>query len=161
MFLQFWIHQKWAQLRGYHSIWLIGRHQRMHTIAQFTLRATIKSALIFAFVTLDSPVLITCALVRTEFAYLPDINECNASPSPCDSNATCANTLGSFTCTCNSNFTGNGATCVGMECCQNYQVQTNAFSQHTIFQHWPSVQWQKARSSALAILAFLAMVSAA
>ena len=39
-----------------------------------------------------------------------DINEC-VSMRPCHSNATCTDTLGSFTCTCNSGFTGDGMAC--------------------------------------------------
>ena len=42
--------------------------------------------------------------------YYSDINEC-VSVRPCDSNATCIDTPGSFNCTCNGGFTGNGMTC--------------------------------------------------
>ncbi len=40
-----------------------------------------------------------------------DINECTLGTDSCDINATCTNTTGSFTCTCNSGFFGNGVTC--------------------------------------------------
>ena len=40
-----------------------------------------------------------------------DIDEC--SSDPCHSNATCGNTIGSFTCTCVSGYTGDGFQCVG------------------------------------------------
>jgi|GEM_PF-3283829 len=33
--------------------------------------------------------------------------------APCDANATCTNTPGSFTCACNTGFTGDGSTCTG------------------------------------------------
>ncbi len=39
-----------------------------------------------------------------------DIDECNPT-SPCDANATCDNIPGSFTCTCNAGFQGDGTTC--------------------------------------------------
>ena len=39
-----------------------------------------------------------------------DINEC-LTEKPCDGNATCADLFGSFTCTCNAGFTGDGVTC--------------------------------------------------
>ena len=33
----------------------------------------------------------------------------------CDANAECTNTPGSFTCACNTGFTGNGISCLGNE----------------------------------------------
>ena len=56
-----------------------------------------------------------CVVVGTEnspFIWFPDIDECKAG-TPCDSNAACANTAGSFTCTCKSGYSGNGTTCTG------------------------------------------------
>ena len=38
-----------------------------------------------------------------------DINECDGNP--CDANATCVDTIGSFICTCDGGFTGNGVNC--------------------------------------------------
>ena len=40
-----------------------------------------------------------------------DVNEC--STNPCHSNATCTNTGGSYTCACNSGYSGYGTTCAG------------------------------------------------
>ena len=39
-----------------------------------------------------------------------NIIECDTSP--CDANAVCTDTVGSFGCACNSGFTGDGFTCV-------------------------------------------------
>ena len=39
-----------------------------------------------------------------------DINEC-ATPNPCDTNAVCADDHGSFSCTCNGGYSGDGFTC--------------------------------------------------
>ena len=42
----------------------------------------------------------------------PDINECNVTDiSPCDGNATCTNTNGSYICTCFEGYTGDGLFC--------------------------------------------------
>ena len=42
----------------------------------------------------------------------PDINECNVTDtSPCDGNATCTNTNGSYFCTCFEGYTGDGLFC--------------------------------------------------
>ena len=40
-----------------------------------------------------------------------DINECLSDP--CDLNANCTNQRGSFYCTCNNGYSGNGFTCNG------------------------------------------------
>ena len=45
--------------------------------------------------------------------FTSDIDECADATNNCDSNATCINTPGSFTCTCNQGYTGNGTTCEG------------------------------------------------
>ena len=42
-----------------------------------------------------------------------DIDECAHEIDNCYHNATCENTDGSFTCTCNSGYTGNGTYCEG------------------------------------------------
>ena len=42
-----------------------------------------------------------------------DIDEC--VDHPCDKNATCSNSIGSFNCACNKGFEGDGINCEGIE----------------------------------------------
>ena len=43
----------------------------------------------------------------------PDVDECATNTDNCDINAKCENTIGSFTCSCNIGFQGNGEICNG------------------------------------------------
>ena len=42
-----------------------------------------------------------------------DIDECDMDTDNCHSYATCNNTIGSFTCTCDEGFMGDGVNCAG------------------------------------------------
>ena len=42
-----------------------------------------------------------------------DINECDKITLSCDSNASCTSSNGSFSCSCNDGYTGDGMTCSG------------------------------------------------
>jgi len=46
------------------------------------------------------------------FTYT-DIDECATNNGGCSIFADCSNTVGSFTCTCQNAFTGNGFNCTG------------------------------------------------
>lgn len=43
-----------------------------------------------------------------------DLNECILGTQNCHTQATCNNTIGSFTCKCNSGYSGNGVSCTGI-----------------------------------------------
>ena len=46
-----------------------------------------------------------------------DVDECTLNTDDCHATfATCTNTDGSFTCTCNTGYDGDGVTCTGESC---------------------------------------------
>lgn len=49
----------------------------------------------------------------TLLPLLTDIDECSDNSHNCHLSATCTNTVGSFTCSCNAGYTGDGITCSG------------------------------------------------
>ena len=61
---------------------------------------------------------------------LADINECDLD-APCDTNAYCNNTNGSYICICMEGYSGSGINCTGM----NY-IQLCFFIKHLI-EVWP------------------------
>ena len=54
-----------------------------------------------------------CIFCQSLFFMFIDIDECQ-NGSDCHLNATCTNNIGSYTCACNSGFSGNGTICEGM-----------------------------------------------
>jgi hypothetical protein len=56
------------------------------------------------------------------FLYYLDTNEC-LPDSPCRANATCNNTEGSYICTCDSGYSGDGFTCNGRILMRNINIR--------------------------------------
>ena len=73
----------------------------------------------------------------SSFPNFVDIDECS-TVSPCHANATCNNTEGSYTCTCDGGYTGDGILCNGRRffCVvfpfQTFQIQTNVQLYHHV-----------------------------
>ncbi|XP_033106654.1 fibrillin-1-like [Anneissia japonica] len=63
---------------------------------------------------------------RAEY-YFVDDDECDLQTHECDANAQCENTIGSYDCTCNEGYSGDGFECTDInECDQTNQCDTNA-----------------------------------
>lgn len=71
-----------------------------------------------------------CWDVNSCTTYCMETDECvNSSYNNCDINAQCSNTIGSFSCSCNSGYTGDGTTCVDDDECSDGThncIETNA-----------------------------------
>ena len=48
-----------------------------------------------------------------------DLDECNTNQDACDSKASCINTVGSYTCLCDSSYQGDGFECCKYDTCIN------------------------------------------
>ncbi|XP_064385364.1 uncharacterized protein LOC135334155 isoform X9 [Halichondria panicea] len=59
----------------------------------------------------------------------PDVDECAMGIDNCDSNAECMNTEGSFNCTCNPGYTGDGLLCNDIDECA---TNTNSCNANTV-----------------------------
>ena len=51
--------------------------------------------------------------MRIFIAIVPDFDECKTSTYSCDDNAACKNTVGLYTCSCKSGYSGDGKACSG------------------------------------------------
>ena len=73
---------------------------------------------------------------NVNFIYgFPDMNECKRN-QPCDVNAICTNTEGSYVCTCHPGYTGNGLSCTGTWCFPLVPLNVNetvVFSWHVLY----------------------------
>ena len=58
-----------------------------------------------------------------------DDDECKNGLHDCNINANCTNTIGSFECTCNDGFFGDGKTCISNWLCNvgNIYIKFNSF----------------------------------
>ena len=65
--------------------------------------------------------------LKRNIFFASDVDECSLGHQ-CDSSATCYNTDGSYTCTCNSGFTGDGRTCRGTSLWINTEYCKRQFS---------------------------------
>ncbi|XP_048590381.1 protein kinase C-binding protein NELL2 isoform X2 [Nematostella vectensis] len=67
----------------------------------------------------DEPYLYcTCSSGYTGLTCSADIDECSTNPRSCDRNARCRNTIGSYTCTCNAGYHGDGKQCTDIDECR-------------------------------------------
>ena len=53
------------------------------------------------------------SIIITGFIIHADINECDIGTDECHDNASCSDTIGSYECTCDIGFTGDGYNCSG------------------------------------------------
>ena len=51
-----------------------------------------------------------------------DVNECTEGTHTCHAQAYCTDTVGGYSCTCNSGYTGSGEECSGKHCGSNMDI---------------------------------------
>ena len=68
----------------------------------------------FCFVKTEKGLISDSVKVTNASLFFTDIDECaNPSKNNCSSNANCTDTIGSYDCTCEIGYSGNGYTCDG------------------------------------------------
>ena len=65
----------------------------------------------------------TYCLILTLFS-VKDFDECEVHQDDCGQHATCVNTDGSFYCTCNDGYDGDGRTCEGKILIVSFNIKT-------------------------------------
>ena len=72
--------------------------------------------------------------------YLTDVNECEEGTHSCHDNATCTNTIGSYSCSCVDGFSGDGKQCRGTNTSlwglSSVEVCENSFVSFALFACW-------------------------
>ena len=53
--------------------------------------------------------------ILADVTFSTDIDECDLGSYTCHVNATCTDTIGSYECTCNSGFEGDGVNCTSKD----------------------------------------------
>ena len=68
---------------------------------------------------------VTNFIVTTCYCELctADVNECTEGTNSCHRHASCYNTLGSYSCSCNPGYTGDGFSCTGK--CSDFPITTD------------------------------------
>ena len=69
-----------------------------------------------------------------------DINECMTGANNCSQNGVCSNTDGSYMCSCDTGFTGDGILCTGMYNCTYHMKRVKKCSWASVlFFLWPDI----------------------
>ena len=68
--------------------------------------------------------------------FSTDINECISGSAECHDNATCTNTDGSYECTCDAGFSGDGFNCTSEETL-NYFIPSSLFPYLIVIRDFP------------------------
>eukprot|EP00820_Chromera_velia_P018431 Cvel_27494.t1-p1 / transcript=Cvel_27494.t1 / gene=Cvel_27494 / organism=Chromera_velia_CCMP2878 / gene_product=Pro-epidermal growth factor, putative / transcript_product=Pro-epidermal growth factor, putative / location=Cvel_scaffold3438:14736-16738(+) / protein_length=369 / sequence_SO=supercontig / SO=protein_coding / is_pseudo=false len=98
----------WVELGSFsgQSSWSLGE------LKTFATTTTSSAYPLFSFtLQRSSEAQATGRIMVADIELYADVDECTIGSSNCDSNAACTNTVGSFTCACNSGFEGNGLVC--------------------------------------------------
>lgn len=95
----------------------------MHLIAQILFYHTADFSTVFEQIMCNLNETGLCFLTRFQIIFqwicffthylLADSNECTSGNFQCDANAGCSNYVGSYLCTCQKGYTGDGKTCQG------------------------------------------------
>ena len=111
------IRRKCAHYYGYFLRFLSQNERRYKCHSDDVITVTMMTSSLLVTISVQCSFKLTMYCKQTHCSLISDINECKQRTDDCHADATCLNTIGSYTCTCHVGYHGNGTSCTDDDEC--------------------------------------------